>query len=50
MIIEERNKAVASIVPSLAGMIALFLLRNRFERWEVDSAWLLLAGLALFFV
>ena len=50
MIIEERNKAVAGIVPSLAGMVALFLLRDRFERWEVDSSLVLLAGLVLFCV
>jgi ABC-type uncharacterized transport system permease subunit len=50
VIIEERNKAIASIVPSLSGMVAIFLMRNRFEQWEVDSAWLLLAGLVLFFV
>lgn len=28
-------------------MVALVLLRDRFERWEVDSAWVLLAWMIL---
>jgi hypothetical protein len=28
-------------------MVALFLFRDRFERWEVDSAWVFLAWMSL---
>ena len=48
MIVEERNKAAVLISASLAGMVALFLVREPLERREVDSAWLLLAGMVLF--
>ena len=48
MIVEERNKAAWLISLSLAGMLALFLLRGVMERQEVDVALPLLGGLLLF--
>lgn len=48
MIVEERNKSVWIISFSLAGMLALFLLRGVMERREIDAAWALLGGLVLF--